>query len=393
MPILKIKIPEPDLSKVTKKIKKVKINRKVLGFLGMSFLSGILGGIIVLALIAIPNSPLAKFISKNSGPLIQENQTLTVTESSAEIDAAKKIAPSVVSIETSGTTTNIFGQSVTQQGGGSGLIVSSDGLILTNKHVASDSNTQYTVILTNGSSYTGTLKSTDALNDLAVLKIDASGLQAAELGDSDQLQIGQRVIAVGFALGEFKNTVTSGIISGKDRTLDAQSEQLQGMLQTDAAINPGNSGGPLVNLAGQVIGIDTAIASSAQNIGFAIPINMAKKAISDVKQFGHIRSPYLGIHYVTNSSELAKANNLAVDYGVLIYSNDPSVLAVVPGSPSGKVGLKEGDIVTYINQDKIDTDHSLDSILQKYSPGDKVTITYFRDGKENKVSLTLGESQ
>ena len=393
MPTIKFDIPKPNLTKIKKKVKKIKINRRILGILGFAFLSGILGGIIVIALIAIPNSPLAKFISKNSGPIIQENRAITVAEESAEINAAKKIAPSVVSIETSGTTTNIFGQQITQEGGGSGIIVSSDGLILTNKHVANDTNTDYTVILTNGQNYKATLKSIDSLNDLAVLKIEASGLQAAELGDSDQLQIGQRVIAVGFALGEFKNTVTSGIISGTDRTLDAEGEQLQGMLQTDAAINPGNSGGPLVNLAGQVVGINTAIASSAENIGFTIPINMAKKAINDVKQYGHIRNPYIGIHYITNSSELAKANSLSVDYGVVIYSNDPSIMPVASGSPAAKAGLREGDIVTWIDDNKIDADHSLNNILEKYSPGDKVKVTYFRDDKENKVNLVLGENQ
>lgn len=371
----------------------IKRKRKVLFLLGFSFVSGILGGVIMIALIAIPNSPLAHFIAKNSGPIIQENRTIKVSEESARIDATKKISSSVVSIIISNSVTNLFGQEIKQQGGGSGIIVSSDGLILTNKHVANDINAQYTIFLANGKSYPAIVKSTDPLNDLAILKMNASGLKSAELGDSNDLQISQNVIAVGFALGEFKNTVTAGIISGLDRTIEAENEKLEGMLQTDAAINSGNSGGPLVNMSGQVIGVNTAMASSAENIGFAIPINVAKKAIEDVKKYGYIRRPFIGVHYVEVTPQISKANNLGVEYGALVYSNDPRVLAVVPGSPAAKIGIKEGDIITALNDEKIDNDHSLNSLLQKYNPGDKVEITYFRDNKNHKVSLIFGENK
>ncbi|MDD3773762.1 MAG: trypsin-like peptidase domain-containing protein [Patescibacteria group bacterium] len=370
-----------------------KTKKKVLALLGFAFVSGILGGIITIALIAIPNSPLAKFIAKNSGPIIQENRTVKITEESAQIEASKIIAPSVVSIVTLSNVTNLFGQKIQQQGGGSGIVVSSDGLILTNKHVANDSNAQYTIFLADGKSYSATVKSVDPLNDLAILKIEVSGLKAAELGDSNDLQIAQNVIAVGFALGEFKNTVTAGIISGFDRAIEAENEKLEGMLQTDAAINSGNSGGPLVNMAGQVIGINTAVASSAENIGFAIPINLAKKAIEDVKKYGRIRRPFIGVHYVEITPQIAKANNLGIDHGALVYSNDPGIIAVVPSGPAAKAGVKEGDIIISLNKEKIDSGYSLNSLLQKYSPGDKVEITFFRDGKEHKANLILGENK
>ncbi len=361
-----------------------------------AFLFGLLGAIVGILLVFAPNSPLAKYIARNgSGPVIQENRTVKVKEDSAIIEAYKKVAPSVVSIVSLQKVTNFFGEEIVSRGGGTGFIVTADGLIVTNKHVVSDFNARYTVFLSSGKSYSAQIKSVDPFNDLAVLKIDASGLKAAELGDSDTLEIGQRVIAVGYALAEFQNTVTAGIISGKERTVEAsgrgQTEKLEGMLQTDAAINPGNSGGPLVNLAGQVVGINTAVASQAENIGFAIPINVAKKAIESVKKYGYIRRPMIGIRYVPITPQLAKANSLPVEYGALIYSRDPRLFAVLPNSPAAKAGLKEGDIIVAINGQKIDASHSLRRLLQNFDPGQKVEITYLRDGKEHKVEIVLGE--
>ncbi len=344
----------------------------------------------MLFLVLWPSSPLKGYLVRE-GAVIEEKRTVKLTEDSAIIEAYRKVAPSVVNIVALQKVTGFFGEEITRKGGGSGFIVSADGLILTNKHVVSDRNARYTVFLANGKSYPAEVKSLDPFNDLAVLKIKASGLKPAELGDSDELQIGQRVIAVGYALAEFENTVTYGIISGKDRVLEAEGERLEGMLQTDAAINPGNSGGPLVNMAGQVVGINTAVASQAENIGFAIPINVAKKAIESVKKYGYIRRPMIGIRYISLTPQLAKANGLPVSYGALIYSGDPRLFAVVPGSPAHRAGLKEGDIIVAINGRKIDAKHSLTRLLQDYEPGREVEITYLRSGKEFKVKLKLAE--
>ncbi|MCD6194820.1 trypsin-like peptidase domain-containing protein [bacterium] len=371
--------------------------KRVFHFLVLAFLSGLLGGVVAVLLLFVPNSPLARYLSQNvSSPLVQETRKIKLEEESAVIEAYKKIAPSVVSIVALQEVTNFFGEEIVSRGGGTGFIVTSDGLILTNKHVVSNLNARYTVFLSSGKSYTAKVKSIDPFNDLAILKINASGLKAVELGDSDDLEIGQRVIAVGYALAEFENSVTLGIISGKERTVEAYGssgggEKLEGMLQTDAAINPGNSGGPLVNLAGQVVGINTAVASQAENIGFAIPINVAKKAIESVKKYGYIKRPMIGIRYVPITPQLAKANNLSADYGALIYSRDPRLFAVMPNSPAAKAGLKEGDIIIALGGEKIDASHSLRRLLQKYDPGQEVEITYIREGKEHKAKLVLDE--
>jgi len=379
-----------------KKLKKLFRKKGLLPIIIYSFLTGLLGGIVAIVLVFCPNSPLDKyFFKEKTSSLIQENKKITVEEKSAVIDAYKKIVPSVVSIIALQKVSNFFGEEMVSRGGGSGFIVSADGLILTNKHVVSDLNTQYTVFLSSGKSYKAQVKSTDPFNDLAILSINATGLRAVELGDSDVLQIGQRVLAVGYALAEFENSLTLGIISGRERSVEAsslgQTEKLEGLLQTDAAINLGNSGGPLINLEGQVVGINTAIASQAENIGFAIPINVAKKAIESVKKYGYIRQPMIGIRYINLTPQIAKANNLPVDYGALIYSGDPRVFPVVSGSPAEKAGLKENDIVIAINGESIDAKHSLIRLLQNFDPGQEVEITYIRDSKENQTKIVLGE--
>jgi len=231
------------------------------------------------------------------------------------------------------------------------------------------------------------------LNDLAIISIEAKNLPVVELGDSDKIEVGQSVVAIGNALGEFQNTITSGVISAKGRTLTASGERLENMLQTDAAINSGNSGGPLVNLKGQVIGINTAMAGNAENIGFAIPINTAKYAIESFKKFGKIVRPYIGIRYIPVTKEIAALNNLPVDYGVLIQGGTRTgENAIVPNSPAAQAGLKFGDIITAINDEKIDEDHPLLSLLQKYKPGETIELTVYRGGNQTKIKLTLGES-
>ena len=292
-------------------------------------------------------------------------------------------------------------------GGGSGFIVSSDGLILTNKHVVLDKEAEYTVLITDGKKYPAKVLALDPVQDLAVIKIDIQKevdkqglvsqkpLPVVKLGDSDNLQIGQTVIAIGNALGEFRNTVSVGVISGLGRTVTASGgdfvETIEDVIQTDAAINKGNSGGPLLNLKGEVIGVNTATVLGAQSIGFAIPINKAKKDIESVKTVGKIIYPFLGVRYVLINDTIQQKNNLASSYGAWITKGDSQEPAVTPGSAAEKAGLQENDIILELNSEKITTDNSLAKLIQKYKPGDKVTIKILRGTQEKIISVTLGE--
>lgn len=278
---------------------------------------------------------------------------------------------------------------------GTGFIISGDGLILTNKHVISDTEASYTALLNDGSKYQAKVLARDPIQDLAVLKIEKNNLPTVKLGDSSQVKIGQTVIVIGNALGEFRNTVSSGIVSGLQRNIVASggsfgAEQLQELIQTDAAINPGNSGGPILNLRGEVIGINVAIARGAENIGFAIPINKAKRDIEDVKTKGRIVYPFLGVRYIAINKEIQEKNKLPVDYGALLQGvkNEP---AVVSGGPAGKAGLKEGDIILEINGERIDQDHSLASLIQKYQVGAEVKLKVKRGSEELIVKAVLEE--
>lgn len=279
-------------------------------------------------------------------------------------------------------------------GGGSGFIINSNGLILTNRHVVSDASASYTIFTNDGKKYAATVLARDPSQDLAVLKINASGLPTLTLGDSDSLNLGQSAIAIGNALGEFKNTVSVGVISGLSRTITASggatSETIQGVIQTDAAINPGNSGGPLLNLRGEVVGINTAVAQGAQNIGFAIPINRAKRDIESVRATGSIKFPYLGVRSAAVTAELAKADNLGVDYGAILRPGN-NVPAVAPNSPAAKAGLAEGDIILEVNGRKIDPDNLLSNVIAGYNPGDTVVLSVRRSGENRTVSVILGE--
>jgi serine protease Do len=327
-----------------------------------------------------------------------DKKQVVLQESSATVDVSKKVAPSVVSITSQTSVRGFFGASQTQQGAGTGIIVSSDGLIMTNKHVVPSDASTFSVFTSDGKEYkNATVVARDPQNDLAFVRIKASGLKSAELGDSGSVEVGQKVIAIGNALGQFQNTVTEGVISGLGRPVVAgdqqggAEEQLQNLFQTDAAINPGNSGGPLVNLSGQVIGINTAVAGEAQNIGFAIPINEAKSALASVKSGGKITRAYLGVRYIPITKDFASQNNLSVDDGAYV-AGDNNNPAVVPNSPAAKAGIQDGDIITKINNDKIDQTHNLSSLIGKYKSGDKITVTLIRDGKEQTLNVTLEES-
>lgn len=368
-------------------------------FLILSFVMGIVGG--VGALLTLASSPTLKdklgIDLKNLNISKTTNEKLVLEESSAIIDSTKKVSPAVVSIVTTQDVMNVFGQVMQQEGAGTGFIFTNDGYILTNKHVGSDVNGKYTVLTADGKKYDGKVVAQDPSNDLAIIKIDAKGLPVVDFGDSNNLEIGQWVIAIGNALGQLQNTVTVGVISARERQLTAggegdQTEKLENLLQTDAAINPGNSGGPLVNLKGQVIAINTAIAGGAQGIGFAIPINTAKTAISSFQKSGKIVRPVMGVRYVPVDSDVKQAADLPIDYGAYISGNY-QYSGIVAGGPADKAGLRDHDIITAINGQKIDSNNPLGTEIQKYNPGDTIEVTYLRDGKENKTKLKLSSTE
>ena len=366
-------------------------------FLILSFIMGLVGGTGA-TLLLISNSKLQDILGIKGGTgnlTTTKTEKLRLEESSAIIDSTKKVAPAVVSITTSSNVLDFFGRAVEQQGGGTGFIITNDGLILTNKHVA-QSGDSLTVLSADGKNYPAKVVALDPTNDLAILKIEAKGLPVVDLGDSNDLQTGQWVVAIGNALGQLQNTVTVGVISARERQLVASSgneqEELSNLLQTAAAINPCNSGGPLVNLSGQVIGINTAIAGNAQNIGFAIPINQAKGALESYKKTGKIIKPQLGLRYATLTKEIIGNLNLSVDHGALITGGRGQP-AVVPGSPAALAGLKENDIILELNGERVDENHSLSALIQKYQVGDEIEIKYFRDGKESTLKLKLGSTE
>jgi len=282
-------------------------------------------------------------------------------------------------------------------GSGSGFIVSEDGLVLTNKHVVSDKQADYTVLTNDGKKYSAKVMALDPVQDVAIIKIQGNDKFAAiKIGDSSGIQIGQGVIAIGNALGQFSNTVSVGVVSGLGRTVSASggqgfSEMLEGIIQTDAAINPGNSGGPLINLKGEVIGVNTAMADGAQSIGFAIPINIAKKDIQQVVATNKITYPFLGVRYALVDDKVKQRYGLSVDYGALVLKGPGGELAVTLGSAADKAGIKEKDIILELQGEKITTGNSMSQIIAKYSPQDKVTLKILRDGKETNVEVVLGE--
>lgn len=282
-------------------------------------------------------------------------------------------------------------------GGGSGFVIAPDGLILTNKHVVSEKKAEYTVILSDGREFPAKILSRDPINDVAILKIDAQKLPCIALGDATRLELGQSLIAIGNALGIFRNTVSVGIVSGLSRSITAQAEpnappqEMRGLIQTDAAINPGNSGGPIVDRDGKVVGVNAAIVSGAQAIGFAIPVNAARRDIEDIKKYGRIRRPLLGLRYVMIDKALAKKMGLFADHGALVMRESAHDAAVVPESPAEKASVREHDIVLAINGSPLDTNHTVQDFLENANVGDEVELTIFRDGAEIKAKTTLAE--
>ncbi len=321
-------------------------------------------------------------------------QAVNVDESSAVISATDKVMPAVVTVASSSS--GLFGQA--QSGVGSGFIFDSHGWILTNKHVV-DGAQQLKVQLNDSRIFDGTVFGTDPLTDLAVVKIDATDLPVAPIGTSADLERGQLAIAMGSPLGtSYQNTVTTGVVSGLGRQIQAgnasqtSSETLNNLIQTDAAINPGNSGGPLVNSAGQVIGVDTAVATNAQGIGFAIPIDVAKpllqQAIDGVRPF--VR-PWIGVYYVPVTKQVAAENNLEIDSGgVWVSPPSSGQPAVFPDSPAAKAGVKDGDIIVEIDGQPINAEHDLSAAIIPHMPGDKVTLRIINGTSTREVTVTLG---
>jgi serine protease Do len=280
-----------------------------------------------------------------------------------------------------------------QISGGTGFVISTDGMILTNRHVVDEENLEYRVTLANGKTYTARVVGKDTIHDVAIIHIDAPDLKPVVIGDSDTVVIGQTVLAIGNAFSEFDNSVTRGIISGVNRRVYAgdalgSSEIIEEALQTDAAINPGNSGGPLINLRGEVIGMNTAVSQQGQSVGFAIPINVAKRSMESVRKHGRIVRTWLGVRYVTITPELQEMNNLSVTNGALIPSDSKSV---IEGSPAAKAGLKPGDIITQVQGIPLTEKVSLPRALSAHWPGDVISITLSRGAKQIETKVTLGE--
>lgn len=307
----------------------------------------------------------------------------------------KTLNPSTVAITTQATTVNRFYGASVEEGAGSGIIISKDGYILTNKHVVPTGTSQVRVVLADGREFDKvTVVGVDPFNDIAFLKIqDVNDLTPAKIGDSSSVEPGMSVLAIGNTLGEFRNSVTSGIISGIGRPIEAadgsgSAERLEDLFQTDAAINPGNSGGPLANLKGEVIGINTAVAAQSQGVGFALPINHAKGMINSVLEKGKVVKPYLGVRYIMVTPKIAEQLNLQVKSGAYV-SGGASGPAVVAGGSADKAGIREKDVITKINGKELKETATLSSLLAQFSVGDRIELTVIRDGKEQKLTVTL----
>lgn len=371
------------------------------------------GFLIAIFLSAFGGAWLESHNQSSVGGDLGTQKKIVTSQSQLISQIAKTVGPSVVSVNVNITSQSdetgfgLFGfsQPEQEQAAGTGMIISDSGLVLTNRHVVPDGTTSVSVTLSDGTelknvSVIGRTSGSDSL-DVAFLKIgDSKGhkLQPVKLGDSAKVQVGDDVVAIGNALGQFQNTVTSGIISGYGRSVVAGdssgssgAENLDNLFQTDAAINEGNSGGPLVNLNGQVIGMNTAIAGGAQNIGFAIPINDISGLIDQVVESGKFARPYLGVRYVPLTADTAAEYDLSVTKGAFVApSNDPNNPSVIPGSPADSAGLQERDIITEVDGDKIDQSHSLISLLNQHQPGDKVKLTILRDDATKHISVKLG---
>ncbi|HEX2756706.1 MAG TPA: trypsin-like peptidase domain-containing protein [Candidatus Limnocylindrales bacterium] len=341
---------------------------------------------------ALDRTPVAATGSQNPNSTTIK-QPVTLDENSAIIDVAAKAGPSVVRIYTKGVDPNSATQQE-QEGVGSGIIFDSAGWILTNRHVVAGT-TDLTVQLKDGTKYDATVYGIDTLTDLAIIKVDATGLPAATIGDSDGLKVGELVVAIGSPLGTFDNSVTSGIVSALGRDITTDGGHLRNLVQTDAAINPGNSGGPLLDATGAVIGVNTAIAKDSTGIGFSIPIDIARPIMRQALAGEALARPYIGIQYVSIDPQIYKHLTLPATAGAYVQlldeNGDPTgAEAVRPNSPAANAGIKTGDIVIAINGQTIDALHPLDAVLTQFAPGDKITLEVIRGTEHKTVAVTLG---
>ena len=360
--------------------------------LGLALVVGILsGGLTAAAVTNLLRPATSGPVSSSTGSGGSTVSQLHIDESSAVISAVDKVMPAVVTIASSGG-----GPLGTSSGVGSGLIYNANGWILTNKHVVSGA-TKLSVQLNDTRTFDARVIGLDTLTDLAIVKIDAKDLPVAPLGTSSGLELGQLAIAIGNPLGNFRNTVTTGVVSGLGRQIQAgdasqtSSEQLNNLIQTDAAINPGNSGGPLINSAGQVIGINTAVSNNAQGIGFAIPIDVARPILQQAVDGKPIARPWIGVYYQQITKELAKEKDLPTDEGVLIAPPSGGGSAVFAGSPAARAGIRDGDVVVAVDGQKLDVDHDLSTLILPHAPGDTVTLRILRGNATTEVQVTLGE--
>jgi S1-C subfamily serine protease len=334
------------------------------------------------------------------------------------VDVVKAVSPAVVTITAQGVTATDPTTGMTGQGTamGSGVIFDASGLVLTNHHVVEGNPSSLSITLKDGRSFDATIYGIDTLTDLAILKVDQTGLPTAPIGDSSTIQVGQQAIAIGSPLGQFSDSVTSGIISALGRSIDVEGGHLANLIQTDTAINPGNSGGPLLDAAGNVIGINTAVAGDSQGIGFAIPINIARPLLAQASAGQPLARPWLGVRFQTIDPSVKTAANLPVDNGAWIpteqaltgdlggnggqgtdpFGQGPSGRraavdpAVVPGSPAEAAGLEADDIITAVNGQALDAQHPLDLVTSQLAPGETVSLTVLRDGQTLTIQLTLG---
>jgi S1-C subfamily serine protease len=323
---------------------------------------------------------------------------LMIDESSAIIDAAARVSPAVVQLTAAGASMDLFGDLV-PNGVGSGVIFDADGWILTNRHVVRQANGELarslTVRLKDGREFPGTIYGIDTLTDLAIVRIDGTDLTPAPIGDSGNLRVGQLTIAIGSPLGTYTNSVTSGIVSATGRRIVVDGgQQLTNLIQTDAAINPGNSGGPLLDAAGNVIGINTAIARNSSGIGFAIPINIARPIMQQALAGEALARPYIGIRYEAIDIQMARAERLPVEAGALVRggrdANGRPIPGLVEDGPAASAGVREGDIILSIEEQPIDAEHPLDAVLSQFAPGAVVELEILRGSERLTIPVTLG---
>lgn len=350
-----------------------------------------LGALAVLATLAyIYRGPIISYISDRLTSIEIRTSQKILTQEEAVVAVVKSASPSVVSIVQETIILDPFsGPVAARQGIGTGFIVGEDGVILTNRHVVSEEDVDYLVVTQGGDEYKAEEVHRDFVYDLAIIKVSASGLPVLTLGDSDAVLIGQTVVAIGNALGRFSNTITAGVISGVGRGIETASaygteiEYMEDIIQTDAALNPGNSGGPLLNLSSEVIGINVAVASGSENIGFSIPINVAKPVVDSFEKNGRIIRPYLGVSYYIITEDIAVLRNLP---------QGAYVTAVDSGSAANTAGIRKGDVITAVDGQEITGMKTLAKIIISHKVGDKVTLSIDRNGEELTLTATLSEA-